>query len=219
MIAIVWKDLLLELRTREMVTSLLLLGILVLLILSFAFDPTTEVGRAAAPGALWVSVLFAGILGIHRSVLREAENSCLEGLLLAPVDRGTIFFAKALGNFLIISAAQVLVVPAFIVFFNLPFAKTFLDLGPILLLGVGGFSAIATLFAAVALRTRAREVMLPLLLLPLATPLFLACVQASRILLEGTDVSEAANWFRMLIAFDVVFLVIGWMAFESVIGD
>jgi len=219
MIALILKDLRIELRTKETVTSLLMLGLLILLVLSFAFDPMTRLRDAAAPGVFWVAVIFAGVLGINRSLVRESEQQCLQGLLLAPIDRGTIFLAKTIGNFVVILVAQCFVLVIFILFFNLPFWGTIVRLAPVVLLGLLGFSAIGTLFAAISLRTRAREVMLPLLMLPLATPLFLACVQATALLLDGEPLGAAAQWLNLLIAFDVVFLVVGWLGFEYVLEE
>jgi heme exporter protein B len=219
MLAILWKDLLIELRTKETLASLLLLGLLTLVVLSFAFDPTTPMRDAAAPGVLWVALIFAGTLGMNRSLLRERDNDCLHGLLLAPVDRGTIYLAKTGANFLFMLAAQMVLVPVFIFFFNLPMNATIARLAPVLLLGLLGFAAVGTLFAAVSLRTRAREVMLPLLMLPLAAPLLIAGIQASAQLLAGQPLAAVAHWLRLLVAFDVVFLVVGWLAFEYVVEE
>ena len=219
MFALLWKDLLIELRTKETLASLLMLGLLILLILSFAFDPTSELRQAAAPGVLWVAVIFAGVLGINRSLLHERENDCMHGLLLAPIDRGTIYLAKTAANFLFMIAADIIVVPTFIFFFNLPLWVTVVRLVPVLSLGLLGFNAIGTLFAAISLRTRAREVMLPLLILPLASPLVIASVQASNVLLSGHSLGDVAHWLNLLVAFDVVFLVVGWLAFEYAVAD
>ena len=219
MLAILWKDLLIELRTKETLASLLLLGLLTLVVLSFAFDPTSPLREAAAPGVLWVALIFAGTLGMNRSLLREREHDCLHGLLLAPLDRGTIYFAKTAANFLFMVAAQVVLLPLFVFFFNLPLLNTVLMLTPVLLLGLLGFAAVGTLFAAVSLRTRAREVMLPLLMLPLAAPLFLAGIGASAQLLAGQPFAAVAHWLRLLAAFDVVFLVVGWLGFEYVVEE
>lgn len=219
MIAIVWKDFLIELRTKETLGLLLLLGLLVLLVLSFAFDPTSALRREAAPGVLWVAIVFSGVLGINRSLLQERENGCLYGLLLGPIDRGTIYLAKTLASFCFMAAANLVVVPVFIFFFNLPFWITLLRLSPVLLLGLLGFASVGTLFAAVALRTRAREVMLPLLMLPLASPLVIACVQASGVLLGSGEWAAVFHWLHLLAAFDVAFLVVGWLTFEYALGE
>lgn len=219
MLAILWKDLLIELRTKETVALLLLLGLLILVVLSFAFDPASPLREAAAPGVLWVAMIFAGTLGMNRSLLRERDNECLSGLLLAPLDRGTIYLAKAAANFLFMAGAQLVLLPLFVFFFNLPMVATVVGLAPVLLLGLLGFAAIGTLFAAISLRTRAREVMLPLLMLPLAAPLFIAGIQASTQILLGQPMAAIAHWLRLIAAFDVAFLVIGWLAFEYVVEE
>ena len=216
MLALIWKDLQIELRTKESFSSLLLLGLLTLLVLSFAFDPTSELRIPAAPGVLWVATIFAGTLGMNRSVLQERESDCMQGLLLAPVDRGTIYLAKAVANFLFMVVAEIVLIPLFIFFFNLPFWQTVVRIVPILLPGLLGFSAIGTLFAAVALRTRAREVMLPILMFPLAVPLFIAAIDASRKVLDGASLASVSHWLQLIAAFDVFFLVIGWLTFEFV---
>jgi heme exporter protein B len=219
MLAILWKDLLIELRTKETFASLLLLGLLTLVVLSFAFDPTSPMREAAAPGVLWVALIFAGTLGMNRSLLREREHDCLHGLLLAPIDRGTIYLSKTAANFLFMVAAQIVLLPLFVFFFNLPLASTIVRLTPVLLLGLLGFAAVGTLFAAVSLQTRAREVMLPLLMLPLAAPLFIAGIQATTQLLAGQDAAAVSHWLRLIAAFDAVFLVVGWLAFEYVVEE
>jgi heme exporter protein B len=219
MLAILFKDLRIELRTKETFAAFLLLGLLTLVVLSFAFDPTSALREAAAPGVLWVAVIFAGTLGMNRSLLREREAECLQGLLLAPVDRGSIYLAKTAGNLLVMVAAQVVLVPIFVFFFNLPLWLTIARLTPVVLLGLLGFAAVGTMFAAVSLRTRAREVMLPLLMLPLAAPLIIAGIQASAALMAGGDLAAVAHWLNLLAAFDAVFLVVGWMAFEYVMEE
>lgn len=219
MLAILWKDLRIELRTKETLAALLLLGLLTLLVLSFAFDPTSPLREAAAPGVLWVAIIFAGTLGMNRALVRESEHDCLQGLLLAPLDRGTIYLAKAAANFLFMVAAQAILVPLFVFFFNLPLWATVLRLAPVVLLGLLGFAAVGTLFAAVSLRTRAREVMLPLLMLPLAAPLLIASMQASAQLLRGEAFAAVGHWLNLVAAFDAVFLVVGWLTFEYVVEE
>ena len=219
MLAILLKDLRIEWRTKETLAALLLLGLLILVVLSFAFDPMSPLREAAAPGVLWVAVVFAGTLGMNRSLLREREQDCMQGLLLAPVDRGAIFLAKTLANFLFMAAAQVVLVPLFVFFFNLPLGATIGRLAPVVLLGLLGFAAVGTIFAAVSLRTRAREVLLPLLMLPLAAPVIIAGIQASTALLAGAPLAAVAHWLNLLAAFDAVFLVVGWMAFEYVVEE
>ena len=219
MLALLRKDLQIEFRTKETLASLLMLSVLTLLILSFAFDPTSELRAEAAPGALWVAVIFAAVLGLNRSFLIERENDCLHGLLLCPVDRGTIYLAKAVGNFLFTMLAQVAIVPVFVFFFNLPASPALAGVFLSLALGALGFAAVGTLFAAISVRTRAREVMLPLLLLPLLVPLFIAGVKVTGRVLAGKPLAEVAQWLNLMVGFDVIFLVVGWLLFEYAVED
>ncbi len=219
MLALIRKDLQVELRTKETLASLLLLGLLTLVVLSFAFDPTSELRAEAAPGALWVAVIFASAIGLNRSFLAEAENDCLQGLLLCPVDRGTIYLAKTVGNFVFMMIAQLVIVPIFVFFFNLPLS---VGLGGVFLslaLGVFGFAAVGTLFAAISVRTRAREVMLPLLLLPLVVPIFIGGVTVTGRVLAGKPLADVAPWLNLMVGFDVIFLVVGWLVFEYAVEE
>ncbi len=213
------KELLLELRTRDTLAALLLLGLLTLLILSFAFDPTSELRAEAAPGVLWVAMVFAGVLGLGRAFLAERDNDCLHGLLLCPVDASTIYLAKVISQAVFMTLAQMVICPLFILFFDVPFLPGWLGIGLSLFLGILGFSAVGTLFSAIAVRTRAREVMLPLLLVPLVVPLFLAGVKVTAHLLAGKAVAGVAAWLNLMVGFDVIFLVVGWMVFAYVVDE
>lgn len=219
MLALIRKDLQIEFRTKETLASLLLLGLLTLVILSFAFDPASELRTEAAPGALWVAVIFAGVLGLNRSFLAERENECLQGLLLCPVDRSTIYLAKTAGNFIFMMTAELFIVPIFVFFFNLPMTVGMGGVFLTLALGVLGFAAVGTLFAAVAVRTRAREVMLPLLLLPLVVPIFIAGVKVTGRMLAGKPLADVAPWLNLMLGFDVIFLVVGWLVFEYAVEE
>jgi heme exporter protein B len=217
--ALLGKELRIELRTKEMLTSLLLLGLLTLLVLSFAFDPTSSVRPEAAPGALWVAVIFAGVLALGRSFLSERENDSLHGLLLCPVDRGTLYLGKAVANFVFMLMAQGFVLPVFVFFFNIILTTRFAAVIGVLALGLLGFSAIGTLFAAMSVRTRAREVMLPLLLLPMVVPLFIAGVRITQRLLTDKPLADVLPWVHLMVGFDLVFLVVGWLVFEYVVEE
>ena len=219
MFALLRKDLQIEFRTKETLASLLLLGLLTLVVLSFAFDPASELRAEAAPGALWVAVIFAGVLGLNRSFLAERENDCMQGILLCPVDRGTIYLAKTAGNFLFMMAAQLFIVPIFIFFFNLAVTPALGAVFFTLALGVLGFAAIGTLFAAISVRTRAREVLLPLLMLPLVVPVFIAGVKITGQLLAGKSVAEVAPWMNLMVGFDAIFLIVGWLVFEYAVEE
>lgn len=217
--ALLRKDLLLEFRTKDTLAALLLLGLLTLLVLSFAFDPTSDLRIEAAPGVLWVALVFAGVLGLSRAFLAERENDCLHGLLLCPIDPATIYLAKVLSNVTFMLLAQAVVCPVFILFFNVPLTLAWSGIFLSLLLGIIGFSALGTLFSAIAVRTRAREVMLPLLLIPLVVPLFLAGVKVTAHLLAGKPMNGVAPWLNLMVGFDVIFLVVSWMLFEYVVDE
>ena len=219
MLALLRKDLQIEFRTKDMLSSLLMLGLLTLVVLSFAFDPTSDLREEAAPGALWVAVIFAGVLGLNRSFPAERDNDCLQGLLLCPIDRGTIYLAKALGNFLFIMLAQVAIVPIFVFFFNVPATWGLAGVFLALALGALGFSAVGTLFAVISVRTRAREVMLPLLLLPLVVPIFIAGVKVTARALSGKELADVAQWLNLMVGFDAIFLVVGWLVFEYAVEE
>jgi len=219
MLAILLKDYLIELRTKETLAALLTLGVLTLLVLSFAFDPTSELRPLAAPGTLWAAVVFSGVLAVNRSFLAERDNACLQGLLLCPIDRGTIYLAKAAANFLFMLAAQVVLLPLFMVFFNLTPSGALFRVCLVLVLGILGFAAAGTLFAAMSVRTRAREVMLPLLLLPIVMPVLIGGVVASGAVLAGKGLGEVQQWMQLLVVYDVVLLVVGWLAFEYAVEE
>ncbi|HYD47624.1 MAG TPA: heme exporter protein CcmB [Terriglobales bacterium] len=219
MLALIRKDLLIELRTRETSAALLLLGLLTLLILSFAFDPTSELRQEAAPGALWVAVAFSAVSALSRCFLNECDNGCMAGLLLSPLDRGSIYLAKTIANIVLMMASLAVLVPVFVLFFDPPLSGGWLWILAALALGVVGVAAVGTLFAAIAVNTRAREIMLPLLMLPLIVPIFLAGIRVTSKLLLGQDVSAVAPWLNLMVGFDVIFLVVGWLAFEYVVSE
>ncbi|HSD11447.1 MAG TPA: heme exporter protein CcmB [Candidatus Binatia bacterium] len=210
------KDLRIEFRSKTGLVSLFVLGLLVLLILQFAM-PEKPTPESAAAG-LWISFVFAGTLGAQRTFLLERENLCIEGLKTAPLDPASIFIAKMLGTATTLALLQGVVVPLTTVFFGIA------PQAPVALVGVCalgnlGFSALATLFASISVASRAREVLLPLLIFPVLVPLVIAAVKASSVFLGGGAPGEAAVWVRVLVAFDVVFAVAGWLLFEQVLRD
>ncbi|MYA61670.1 MAG: heme ABC transporter permease CcmB [Dehalococcoidia bacterium] len=166
--AILVKDLLLELRTRDILLSMVLFGLLVIVVFNFAIDPTPRMVAAVAPGILWVSFTFGGVLGLNRSFGLEKDRGNLHGLMLAPVSRDALYFGKMLGNFLFMVIVEAIVYPAFAIIFNLPLWVP--ELIPIILLATLGISAVGTIFSAMSVNTRSREVMLPALFLPVVVP-------------------------------------------------
>ncbi len=221
MLAILWKDLRIEWRTREMLSSLVVLGVLLVVTLGFAGQAgAAEASPGRLGGALWVSFLFAGMLGIQRSFLLERENACLSGLLVSPVDPARVYLAKLIGNVTVLACMQALLVPLGALFIGVPVAAALLPaLALVLLLGNLGFAAVATVFAAIAVRTRAREVMLPVLVLPLLLPLVILAVRATGGVLGGDGLADVSDGVRYLVAFDVIYASAGWMLFEFIVRE
>lgn len=215
--AILRKDLSIEWRTKAGVSSLFVLGLLVLLVFQFSLpeEPTPELAAAG----LWLSFLFAGTLGAQRTFLLERDNLCLHGLLVSPIDPGAIFLAKMLGTLLTLTILQAVVVPLTAIFFQVWPAKHPLAFAGVCLAGNAGFSAIVTLFAALSAQTRQREILLPLLVFPLLVPLLIAAVKASALLLGPGTLGEASVWIQVLLAFDLIFGTAGWLLFEYVVRE
>lgn len=216
--AVVAKDVAAELRTREMLSSMSVFSLLVMLIFNFAFELRADDQKTLAPGVLWVAVTFAGMLGLSRSFIVEKDRGSIEGLLLAPVDRSAIFLGKMLGNVLFMAAVEFIVLPAFVVFFNLP-ARHLPALAGVVVLGTIGLSGVGTLFSAMAVHTRARDVMLPVLLLPVVVPVMLSAVKLTAAIVDGLPFAEVQNWLSLLVGFDIIFAALSFMLFGYVIEE
>jgi heme exporter protein B len=214
--AIAHKDLLIELRSRDVLSSAVVFTLLVLLIFNFALDLTGDAVRAVAPGVLWVTFVFAGMLTLGRTFARERERGALQGLLLAPLDRRALFLAKLLVNLLLLGAVEAAALPAFIALYNL--APRIGELLAVVALGTVGFAAVGTLFAAVAANTRAREALLPLLLFPILVPVIIGAVKATGDTLPGAA-TDSPPWLGLLVAFDAIFLALSYATFEYVIEE
>jgi heme exporter protein B len=216
-LAIVAKDIAAELHTREMVSAMLVFAVLALLVFSFALDLGGAMARAAAPGVLWATVAFAGTLGLSRSLAREQQTGCMDGLLLAPMDRSAIFLGKALGNLAFIGIVEAVLLPLFAVLFDTPLLRP--GVLVVTALGTVGYAAVGTLLAAIAINTRAREVMLPVLLLPLAIPVLIGAVQATSWLVEGGTLAEVGGWVRLLVAYDLIIVAVSVLTFGYVVEE
>ena len=216
-LALVWKDVLLELRTRDFVVPVLVFSLMTVVIFSFAFDPTPRVVALVAPGVLWVAIVFGGVMGLTRSFSLEKDNGSLTGLMLAPVSRDTIYFGKMLAAFLFMVAVEIVVVPVFIVLYNVGYAAA--EMVPVALLTTLGIATVGTLFSAMAVNTRAREVMLPILFFPVALPIVVAAVESTSLALGPALAGEALRWIGLLAVFDAVFLVVCPLAFVAIVED
>ncbi len=215
--AIFWKDILSELRTKEIATSVLVFALLVVVIFNFAFEPGADTIGLVAPGILWVAFTFAGMLGLNRAFATEKENSSLEGLMLCPVERHVIYLGKLAGSFTFMLIVEAIITPIFLVLFNLPVYMP--RLGIIIVLATLGFTSVGTLFSALSANTKARDIMLPILFLPIIVPVLIAAVKATGLVLDGGTWGDISTWLQIIIAFDVIFLVVSLLVFEFVIEE
>jgi heme exporter protein B len=214
---IFWKDTLTELRTREVVTSVLVFALLVVVIFSFAFSTGIDTAGLVAPGILWAALTFGGVLGFNHTFAVEKENSRLEGLMLCPVDRAVIYWGKLAGSFTFTMVVAIIITPIFLALFNLPLFLPRL----VLVIGLAalGFAAVGTLFSAVAINTRARDIMLPVLFLPVVVPVVVAAVRATALVLAGKPWADMLIWLQTMIAFDIVYLVVSTLVFDFVVEE
>jgi heme exporter protein B len=217
--AIFAKDLVSERRTKDVSNAILLFGFTVAVSFTFAFEPTTEEARKIAGGLLWLAFLFASLLGLNRSFARELSNDCLQALRLIPADLGAIYLGKLLSNLLFMVLAEAVLLPVFGIFFNLSLWERPFWLAAILVLGTWGIAALGTMFSAVSANTRMRELMLPMLLLPLTIPLLIAAMASTTTLLMGAPMQEADVWLKLLLGFDIIFTVLCWLLFDTVVQE
>lgn len=217
--ALLVKDLKAEWRTREIFTSVFVFAVLVVVVFNFAIGSNPELIRQVAPGVLWVALLFATVLGLQRAAQAESEEDCLQGVLLAMGDRSALFVAKTAANMIYLVAVAVCTLPLFSIWFRIDIASCFASLGVILLLGMLGFSAVGTLFSLLALNTRMREIMLPLLFLPVSVPLTIGSVYATAQLIEGKRLAEVSDYVTLIIVFDVIFIVLALLIFDYIVEE
>ena len=215
-LTIVWKDIKSEIRTKEIATSLVAFALLVIIMVSFALEPGEHTSSIAA-GILWVAFTFAGVLGLSRSFVLEKDKGCLQGLMLCPVDRSLLYLGKMLSILVFMLVVEAIILPVFIVLFNQHGFPP--QLLVITLLATIGFAAVGTLFSAMAVNTKARDVMMPLLFLPIAAPVIIAAIKSTGLALSGESWGAIASWLGVMAAFDVIFLTVSPLLFEFVIEE
>lgn len=216
-LAVTWKDLAAELRSRELLSSMLVFAVLVILIFYFALELDVKARTGITAGALWVTFAFAGTLGLNRSMAVEKDRGCLDGLLLAPVDRSAIYFGKAISNLAFMLIVEAIAIPVYSLMYNLNLFN--LGLIGVTLLGSIGYVAVGTLLAAMSVQTRTRDVLLPILLFPLVIPVLVAAVKASSGYLLALEMSEILPWLNILVVYDVIFIAIAFMVFDFVVEE
>ncbi len=215
--AIVWKDLAAELRSRELLSAMLVFALLVILIFNFAIELQPNLRPTITPGVLWVTFAFAGTLGLNRSMAVEKDRGCLDGLLLAPVDRSAIYFGKVISNLAFMLIVVLVVLPVYSVLYNINIFNP--GLLVVILLGSTGYVTVGTLLASMAVQTRTRDVLLPVLLFPVIVPVLLTAVKASSGFLQKLPMNEIWPWLNILIVYDVIFTAVAYMVFDFVVEE
>jgi heme exporter protein B len=215
--AIAWKDLAAELRSRELLSAMLVFSLLVILIFNFALELDIKTRQSVTSGVLWATFAFAGTLGLNRSMAIEKDRGCLDGLLLAPVDRSAIYFGKVISNLAFMLIVEAIVLPVYSVLYNINLFQPGLLM--VILLGSIGYTTVGTLLASMAVQTRTRDVMLPILLFPVVVPILIASVKASGGYLTDAPMTDILPWLNLLIAYDVIFTAIAFMVFDYVVEE
>ena len=212
-----WKDLLVERRSKETFNALLFFALALLFVFQFALDADRERLAAVLPGLLWLGFILSGMLGLGRVFLVERENDCWEGLLLAPGDKSAIYLGKLGGSLALMFVMEAIVLLLFALFFNLDLAPVLPGLALVIGLGTLGFAAIGTLFAAMTAQARARELLFPVLLLPVLVPVLLGTVKATEAVLLHEPLADVAHWLKLLVAADVIYVVAGLLTFDFIL--
>jgi len=215
--AVIWKDLTAEWRTRENLSAMLVFALLVILIFNFALELDIQAQESLSAGVLWTTFIFAGTIGLNRSLSVEKDRGCLDGLLLAPVDRSVIYFGKAIGNLIFMLLVEIIVLPVYSFLYQVPvFQPGFLF---VVLLGSIGYVAVGTLLATMVVQVRTRDILLPILLFPLTLPVIIPAVKASQGFLLMLPLTEITPWLNLLIVYDLIFTAAAFMVFDFVVEE
>jgi heme exporter protein B len=214
---IAWKDLLVERRSKETLNALLFFSLLLLFVFQLALGPDRERLASVLPGLLWIGFILSGLLALGRTFLIEREHDCWEGLLLAPGDKSAIYLGKLAGNLVVMLAVEALVLALFVLFFNIDIGGALPGLALVIGLGTVGLAAVGTLFAAMTAHLRARELLFPVLFLPMEVPVLLGTVQATEALFLGEPLSAVSHWLKLLLAADLIYLTAGILTFDFIL--
>ena len=215
--AILWKDIAIEWRSRQMLSAMLIFALLVILIFNFALELDARARINVTAGVLWATFAFAGTLGLNRSMAIEKEGDALDGLLLAPIDRSAIYFGKLLGNLLFMFVVELITLPVYSVLYNVNLLNAGLLL--VIVLGTLGYAAVGTLLASMAVQARTRDLLLPVLLFPVVIPALVAAIRASSGFLSGLELEFIMPSLNLLVAYDLIMLALAFMFFDFVIEE
>lgn len=218
-ISIISKDILSEFRSKDMFVSMFTFSLIIIFLFNLVMEMSSELKNIVSPAVLWITFLFSGTIGLSRSFALEKESDAIRGLLLAPVDRSLIYLGKFTSNLIFLLAMEIITIPIFIILFNYEFDQKFLNILLITFLGTAGFVTVGTLFAAMSLNTRLREVLLPILYFPVIIPVLLNSVRITSSLLNGKTLADNSSSLQALIAFDIIFLAAGVLLYEYIIEE
>jgi heme exporter protein B len=212
------KDLYSEWKTKQIISTMLIFSALVIVTFSFAFDPANNTVKAVIPGMIWVITIFSGILGLNRSFLGEQANDSLNGLIVAPVDPSSVYLGKFFSNLILVILVQIVAVPLLFILFDFKVLGNIGLLLVVLLLGTIGFISVGTFLAALSANSKSSEMLLPIILFPVVSPVIIAAVQATKIILINFEnMASAFSWMKLMAAYDLVFFVICFILFEYVL--
>ena len=215
--AVVWKDLQAELRTLELFSAMMVFSLLIIIIFNFALELDLKTRQSVTSGVLWATFAFAGTLGLNRSMAIEKDRGCLDGLLLAPVDRSAIYFGKLISNLTFMLIVEAIVLVVYSILYNINLFQPGLLL--VILLGSIGYAGVGTLLAAMSVQTRTRDILLPILLFPIIIPVLLAAVKASNGFLDGAQFSDILLPLNILVVYDLIFISVAFMFFENIVEE
>ena len=213
---VLWKDWLIERRGKSSLNALLFFALILLFLFQFALGPDRERLQAALPGILWLGFVLAGLLGLGRVFLVEYQNDCWEALLLAPGDKSAIYLGKLASNLVLMILVEAVILALFGLFYGIDLGRLLVPLSAVIALGTVGLAAVGTLFGAMTAQVRSRELLFPVLLLPIQVPVLLAAVSATQVILAGQPLSAAAPWLKLLAAADAIYVVLGLLTFEFI---
>lgn len=216
-IAIIKKDLTAELRSRELISAMLVFSLLVILIFNFALELEPKLRLVVTPGILWVTFIFAGTIGLNRSFAVEKDRGSFDGLLLAPVDRSVILFGKIAGNLIFMFLLEILILPVYSLLYNVNLFQPGLLL--VIFLGSVGYISVGTLLSSMSMQTKTRDMLLPIILFPVTIPILLAAVKASNGYLQNLGNASITPWINLLVVYDVIFLAVSYMVFDYIVEE
>jgi heme exporter protein B len=214
---VAWKDLVVERRSKETLNSLLFFSLALLFVFQFTLGPDRERLAAVLPGVLWLGFILSGVLGLGRTFMVERDNDCWEALLLAPGDKSAVYVGKLAASLTLMLVVEATVLALFTVFFNVDLGPALPGLALVIVLGTLGIAAVGALFAAMTSQVRARELLFPVLLLPVLVPVLLGAVKATEALLLREPLASVAHWWQLLVAADVVYIVVGLLTFDVIL--